>query len=126
MKTIRVIDFTDLPGPRYIDDDEGETSGEQFRQTHLEKPFEEAVKTRTPLRVDLDGTKHGYPPSFLEESFGGLARIWTDPAASPKLTLTQVADLIVIKSDSAPLYVELVRKMILEADKVRAKRKTKR
>lgn len=66
-------EFTKTPGPR--NRTEGEFSGEQFREeilcTKLEKAFNEDLK----LIVDLDGT-YGYGTSFLEEAFGGVARIY--------------------------------------------------
>lgn len=121
MTIVRVIDFTHLPGPRHISD--GPDSGELFRRDFLEEPFLEAVKTGAPLEVDLDGTKRGYPPSFLEESFGGLARIWTAASASPRLSEAEVVKLIRVKSNDTPIYVDFVRQIILDANKIRAKKK---
>lgn len=62
-------DFTDAPGGRYISD--GKFSGEEFRQKYLEPAFK---KGNEEIIINLDGT-FGFPPSFLEEAFGGLARI---------------------------------------------------
>lgn len=66
-------DFTDAPGGRNISD--GEYSGEKFRTDILEPAFE---KKDAIIKVELDGT-FGFPPSFLEEAFGGLVRTnrWT-------------------------------------------------
>ncbi|WP_141048345.1 STAS-like domain-containing protein [Aliarcobacter cryaerophilus] len=61
-------DFSDSPGARYYDD--GDFSGEQFRDEFLLKYFDNYDR----IIVNLDGTE-GYATSFLEESFGGLARI---------------------------------------------------
>lgn len=72
MKTIRVSDFTTLPGPRYTTD--GPHSGQEFRESYLKQAFREARAEGVKLLVDLDGAEFGYPASFLEESFGGLAR----------------------------------------------------
>ncbi len=71
-KTIRICsDFTDAPGARYRSD--GPRSGEEFRQEHLEPLF--SGRGPAPrVRVILDGA-YGYATSFLEEAFGGLARI---------------------------------------------------
>ena len=69
---IRISDFTRTPGGRYIED--GPFSGEEFRQKKLEPLFEDKSDNRS-ITVYLDGTK-GYPSSFLEEAFGGLARIF--------------------------------------------------
>ena len=60
------------PGPRFRD--QGEGSGEAFREDHLIPAFDEAVEKEEVLCVDMDGAKYGYPTSFLEEAFGGLAR----------------------------------------------------
>lgn len=65
--------FTKTPGGRYKSD--GEFSGEQFREEILEGLFRETVANKDVLIVDLDDT-YGYPSSFLEESFGGLARVF--------------------------------------------------
>ena len=66
-------DFTDTPGARYRS--EGDFSGEEFRETILIPKNEEAVKSKEQLKIELDGG-YGYATSFLEESFGGLARIY--------------------------------------------------
>lgn len=65
-------DYTRTPGPRYIS--QGDFSGEHFRQTVLLDLFAEAVDKNEILVINLDNTA-GYGPSFLEESFGGLARL---------------------------------------------------
>ena len=65
-------DFTRTPGPRFRS--EGKFSGEEFRQEFLEKWFAEARQQGAKLFIDLDGG-YGYAPSFIEEAFGGLARI---------------------------------------------------
>lgn len=64
-------DFSDTPGGRHKH--EGPHSGELFRETILEPKYLEAVSKNTNLIVNLDGC-YGYPPSFIEESFGGLVR----------------------------------------------------
>ena len=71
MITINIAkEFTRVPGPRYRD--QGEGSGEEFREDHLKPAFERALKARDQLIVQLDGVRYGYPTSFLEEAFGGL------------------------------------------------------
>lgn len=64
-------DFTETPGARYRV--EGDFSGEEFRDSILEPKFLEAKSNGEQLTIDLDGG-YGYPTSFLEEAFGGLAR----------------------------------------------------
>lgn len=65
-------DYSETPGARYKS--EGEYSGEEFRDSILRPKYEEAVKNGEKLVIELDGG-YGYPTSFLEEAFGGLARI---------------------------------------------------
>ena len=69
---IKIADFTRTPGARYIED--GPFSGQEFRRKELEPLFQNKEDS-TKIWVYLDGTK-GYPSSFLEEAFGGLARIF--------------------------------------------------
>lgn len=65
-------EYSKKPGPRYVW--QGSESGEHFLKNVLTDLFENAVKENLILVVDLDKTS-GYGPSFLEESFGGLARL---------------------------------------------------
>jgi hypothetical protein len=65
-------DFSKTPGPRYKKN--GKFSGEEFRETILLPKFREAQKNHEKLTINLDGG-FGYLISFLEEAFGGLARI---------------------------------------------------
>lgn len=68
MRTISVArDFTPYPGGRYRK--HGKGSGEEFREDFL-API---LKGGQSAMIDLDGAS-GYPPSFLEEAFGGLVR----------------------------------------------------
>lgn len=63
--------FSKTPGPR--SPDEGDYSGEEFLEKILEPAFVRAMSSGEKIRVILDGTE-GYATSFLEASFGGLAR----------------------------------------------------
>ena len=73
MTTINIAkQYTRVPGPRFMD--EGPHSGEEFRNTLLLPAFKIAQERGEPLLIELDGAKFGYPTSFLEEAFGGLAR----------------------------------------------------
>lgn len=68
MQTISIArDYTPYPGGRYRKNGKG--SGQEFREEYLVPIFQEN-RTAT---IDLDGAS-GYPPSFLEEAFGGLVR----------------------------------------------------
>lgn len=72
MVRIRVAkDFSDSVGGRYRD--EGEYSGQEFREDLLKPKLEEALANKEKLIIDFDGG-YGYPTSFLEEAFGGLVR----------------------------------------------------
>ena len=64
-------DFSFAPGSRYPD--EGDFSGQEFREKILLPKFKESREENRILEIDLDGTL-GYGTSFLEEVFGGLAR----------------------------------------------------
>lgn len=68
---IKICDFTITPGGRYRR--HGEYSGEEYRESILIPAYIKAKTNNECLYVDLDGT-YGYPSSFLEEAFGGLAR----------------------------------------------------
>ena len=63
-------DFSDAPGGRYRKD--GDYSGEEFYDNHLEPKFEEALEDRTTLVINLDNV-WGFPVSFISESFGKLS-----------------------------------------------------
>lgn len=69
MITLKVLDFTEFPGPRH--ENIGAFSGERFRDEILL----EAIKKHgiNNIEINLDGTA-GYGSSFLEETFGGLVR----------------------------------------------------
>lgn len=64
-------DFSRFPGGRYRED--GEFSGEEFRDDVLVPQLREAKALGQRLAVQLDGAT-GYASSFLEEAFGGLVR----------------------------------------------------
>ena len=96
-------EFSDVPGPRSRQ--EGEWSGEEFRERLLIPKFCEAEQAGEKLIVDLDGGC-GYATSFLEEAFGGLARVY-----SPK----RVLEVLEFKSTEEPYLVSDVREYIREA-----------
>ncbi len=66
---LSVANYTENPGPRYIR--QGDSSGEDFYLSILNKAFVECIQKDLMLLVDLDGTS-GYPSSFLDEAFGEL------------------------------------------------------
>lgn len=104
---VKVADFSDDPIPRLRE--EGPDSGEEFREDVLIDAFEKAVRLGVRLVIDLDGT-YGVPPSFREESFGGLVRY--------HLSLGKHYDyenIIVFKSEDRPALGELARNDIRRA-----------
>jgi hypothetical protein len=96
-------DFSGTPGPRKRE--EGEFSGEEFLETVLRPRFEAALIGGGILHVNLDGAA-GYPTSFLEASFGGLARQFGPQKVLAHLELTCTDE---------PYLEEEIRKYILEA-----------
>lgn len=106
MKVISIArDFSETPGPRARD--EGDFSGDQFREEVLRPAYVQAVKEGTTLTVDLDGTE-GYATSFLEATFGGLAREF-DP--------TEILRVIAFKSDDEPFLINEIKGYIADARK---------
>lgn len=95
-------DFSPTPGGRYKA--EGDNSGEEFRDLLLFPKFKEAMEKKAKLMIDLDGCM-GFPSSFLDESFGGLAR---------KLNLQsdKILEIIEFKSDDQPSLVKEIEKII--------------
>lgn len=105
MITINIAnDFTDTPGPRYKND--GEYSGEEFREKLLEPKFLEAKNNNKKLKIDFDGG-YGYLISFLEEAFGGLARIYGSDL---------VLQILEFKSDEEEALIEKVKSYIINAN----------
>lgn len=90
-------EFTDTPGPRLII--EGPFSGELFLRDVLLPKFKEAVEKKVNLVIDLDGT-FGYPPSFLDEAFGGLVK-------ETQMKKNQILKYLIIKS-SRKHYIEKI------------------
>ena len=63
------------------------------------------MKGNEKLLIDFDGS-YGYPTSFLEEAFGGLARIYNAKNVLEKLDF---------KSDEEPSLIEEVKRYITNA-----------
>ena len=64
-------DFSRYPGGRFRED--GDYSGQEFRDDYLLPRLKAAASSGGQLIVFLDGVT-GYPASFLEEAFGGIVR----------------------------------------------------
>jgi len=110
MMTLQKVDlsiaasFTATPGPRKRL--EGEYSGEAFLESLLRPRFVSALDTGSVLCVNLDGAA-GYPTSFLEEAFGGLAREFGPEKVQSNLELI---------CDDEPYLAEDIRRYISEAN----------
>jgi len=96
-------EFTKTPGARHKTD--GNFSGEQFLQELLKPKYEAAIAGSTNLIVDLDGG-YGYATSFLEESFGGLAR---------DVGISDVQKNVSFVSEDEPGLVDEIEKYIANA-----------
>ena len=103
-KIIIATEFSDTPGGRYKSD--GPFSGELFREEHLLPTFD-SLKQDECLLIDLDGG-FGYGISFLEEAFGGLARLRSPQSVGQKLKF---------KSDDEPELIPLIEEYIANAQK---------
>ena len=97
-------EFTRTPGPRYIY--EGPHSAEEFLKNIFRERFANAVKNNQIIQVDLDDTA-GYATSFLEGTFGELAR---------ENSVALVLKHIEILSPKKPWYKEEVIEYINEAN----------
>ena len=101
--TINVAkDFSRTPGSRFYTD--GPYSGEAFREAILKPAFEEALQSNSKLKIIFDGG-YGYAPSFLEEAFGGLARLFG---------ADEVLSTIVMVSEEEPGMYERIKKIVQE------------
>ena len=101
---LRIADeFSRIPGPRFRK--EGPDSAEQFREELLIPRFKEAHSNDQILLVDLDGVI-GYATSFLEESFGGLAR---------EFGTEHVLSRLSFKSTDEPYLEDDIRRYVRES-----------
>ena len=111
MKINIAVDFSRIPGARYPE--EGDFSGQEFRQTILLPKLQEAIKKKELLTINLDGTA-GLGTSFLEESFGGLIRVDKFDIESLKNTLEFI-------SEEDPDYITEIWSYINEAHEQESK-----
>lgn len=98
-------EFSATPGPRYKR--EGSYSAELLLETKLNDLFKKVIESNEILVVDLDGTK-GYATSFLEGTFGELARKYT-----PKVVLKHL-EIISVKK---PFYKTECEEYIKDVEK---------
>jgi hypothetical protein len=100
-------DFSQYPLGRYAK--HGPNNGERFREQFLLP----ALRRGSVVEVDLSHAR-GLAPSFLEESFGGLARAGYSP--------DDLSNRLVIQSSADPSLVEEVKGYILDAFRALQKR----
>lgn len=96
-------DFSDTPGGRFEKD--GKFSGEEFRDEILIPKYIEAKSKNERLQINLDGC-FGFPSSFLDEVFGGLAR---------KEKSKKILEIIDIISFDEPRLIDDINKYVKEA-----------
>jgi hypothetical protein len=101
MYTVKVVDFTMFPGPRYRK--LGKNSGEEFRDEVLIP----ALMEHNVVGMDLDGVI-GYGSSFLEEAFGGLIRAGIEKGKVKALVKAA-------KSDDNPNIVDEINSYVDDA-----------
>lgn len=99
------VDFSKTPGARYKE--EGDFSGEEFRENVLFPKYKLAINNKCKLIIDLDGTD-GLGTSFLEESFGGLIR-------TNKLKYADITEHIQFISEENPDYIEEIMEYLNDA-----------
>lgn len=96
-------EFSKTIGGRY--ESEGEYSGESFRKKILSPKYKEAVKNEEKIKIILDGC-YGYPSSFLEEAFGGLARELKDK---------NIYKNMILVCEDEPSLIDNIKNYILKA-----------
>ena len=67
------LEFSRIPGPRTRT--EGPRSAEEFNEDIFFERVQNAINKKLKITVILDGS-HGYGTSFLEQVFGGAARMF--------------------------------------------------
>ena len=104
MKPTKVIiiatDFTDAPGARYKED--GPFSGEEFYERLLLPAYQDVVRNKGILLIDLDDT-WGYASSFISGAFGKL---------SQNFGAEIVLKHLLFKSDDSPALIQKVQNEI--------------
>lgn len=106
MITISIAkDFSRIPGARFPE--EGDYSGQEFRNNVLLPKLKIAISAHEKLKVILDGTA-GLGTSFLEESFGGLIRI-------DNISYPDIKNTLILISDEDEDYIEEINQYLSEA-----------
>lgn len=103
MIVLKVKDFSVAPGVRTPD--EGNFSGQEYREKFLEPNLQRAILNKEKLQVILDGTL-GYATSFLEEVFGGIVRTFG---------YEKVKEYLEVISNQRPFYIEDIKEYMEDA-----------
>lgn len=106
MKKIKIkiaSDYTTAPGGRFkkLGYFSGEDFRERFLEPHLSNSSEDII-----IEIDLDGTE-GFPSSFLDEAFGGLARLIGKERCLKSLNFISTEDMLLI--DEIKNYIQNVK-----------------
>ena len=104
--TIRVLDFTEAPGPRFIN--QGEHSGEQFYVDVLNEKMAQCIRENKELDILLDGTA-GYPSSFLDQAFGELVYDFSKEIVEQRVHIVTVVNRrrkVKLESETYPQWEE--------------------
>lgn len=107
MKLSVARDYSELTGMRYCKI--SEHSGEDFYHSFLNEKFAEAFENDEVVELDIDGTKDGVGPSFLDESIGNLVYDFTLEVVAQKLkviTVDQTHWLEMIHEETFPNWEE--------------------
>lgn len=108
MITISIAkDFSRVPCARFHQ--EGDYSGQEFRQNVLLPKLKEAIEQKVKLQVILDGTA-GLGTSFLDEAFGGLIR-------DDKVKYEDIQSYLELVSEEDEDYIEEINQYIKDAYK---------
>lgn len=105
MKISIAQDFSSIPGARFPQ--EGDYSGQDFRNSILCPALKQAISKNKVLVVVLDGTA-GLGTSFLEESFGGLIR-------NDRFSLETINKHLKLISEEDPDYITEINQYLKEA-----------
>ena len=96
MQTIKVSDFTAIPGARFIKDGDG--SAEEFFNVHVKDHLEAAIKENTQIQIDFDDT-WGYASSFINELASRIYKLTT-------MDFEDISKVISLKSDDEPGLID--------------------
>ncbi|MFR4518360.1 MAG: STAS-like domain-containing protein [Fusobacterium sp.] len=107
MKYNLATEYTDIPGGRYRKN--GKFSGEEFRDDILHNLIENCIRNKEKLIINLDDV-YGFPPSFLEETFGGLIREYN-------YTESQLKEVLDFIANDEPSLIDKIFNYIQEAQK---------